>query len=105
MARGVTLSVGVVSLLPHETAAQVLSRSDAAMYLAKRAGGNSVRAMSSKPTSADLDSGGVLTPLPYRVPDVPPIAPDERGEGPPEQPRNNPFDPSTGRTWMMPDDS
>ncbi|HEY1570017.1 MAG TPA: GGDEF domain-containing protein [Pseudonocardiaceae bacterium] len=44
LARGVTLSVGVVALRPNESAQDVLARADAAMYLAKRAGGNSVNA-------------------------------------------------------------
>jgi diguanylate cyclase (GGDEF)-like protein len=105
MARGVTLSVGVVSLLPHETAAQVLSRADAAMYLAKRAGGNSVRAMSSKPANTDVDSDGALTPLPYRAADIPLATPEAQPKQRRDEPRNNPFDPSTGRTWMMPDSS
>ncbi|HEX4702033.1 MAG TPA: GGDEF domain-containing protein [Pseudonocardiaceae bacterium] len=42
LSRGVTLSVGVVAVRPNETASSVLARADAAMYLAKRAGGNSV---------------------------------------------------------------
>jgi diguanylate cyclase (GGDEF)-like protein len=42
LSRGVTLSVGVVAIRPNETASSVLARADAAMYLAKRAGGNSV---------------------------------------------------------------
>jgi diguanylate cyclase (GGDEF)-like protein len=42
LSRGVTLSVGVVALRQHETASSVLARADAAMYLAKRAGGNAV---------------------------------------------------------------
>jgi diguanylate cyclase (GGDEF)-like protein len=44
LARGVTLSVGVVALRPNESAQDVLTRADAAMYLAKRAGGNAVKA-------------------------------------------------------------
>jgi diguanylate cyclase (GGDEF)-like protein len=42
LSHGVTLSVGVVSLRPGETAARVLARADAAMYQAKRKGGNDV---------------------------------------------------------------
>jgi diguanylate cyclase (GGDEF)-like protein len=42
LSRGVTLSVGVVALRPLDTAASVLARADAAMYLAKRSGGNDV---------------------------------------------------------------
>jgi diguanylate cyclase (GGDEF)-like protein len=42
LSRGVTLSVGLVSLRPQERAEQVLSRADAAMYQAKRGGGNQV---------------------------------------------------------------
>jgi diguanylate cyclase (GGDEF)-like protein len=43
LSRGVTLSVGVVALRQLDTAASVLARADAAMYLAKRSGGNAVR--------------------------------------------------------------
>ncbi|TDV45438.1 GGDEF domain-containing protein [Actinophytocola oryzae] len=46
LSRGVTLSVGVVSLRPGESAARALARADAAMYQAKRAGGNDVVAIS-----------------------------------------------------------
>jgi diguanylate cyclase (GGDEF)-like protein len=42
LSHGVTLSVGLVSLRPQERAEQVLSRADAAMYQAKRGGGNQV---------------------------------------------------------------
>jgi diguanylate cyclase (GGDEF)-like protein len=46
LSHGVTLSVGVVSLRPGETAARALARADAAMYQAKRGGGNDVVAIS-----------------------------------------------------------
>jgi diguanylate cyclase (GGDEF)-like protein len=46
LSRGVTLSVGVVSLRPGESAANALARADAAMYQAKRRGGNDVCAIS-----------------------------------------------------------
>ncbi|HKS47880.1 MAG TPA: GGDEF domain-containing protein [Amycolatopsis sp.] len=49
LSHGVTLSVGLVSLRPQERADQVLSRADAAMYQAKRRGGNQVATMSSAP--------------------------------------------------------
>ncbi len=49
---GVTLSVGVVSLRPGETAARALARADAAMYQAKRRGGNDVVAVSGDETDA-----------------------------------------------------
>ncbi|SFB47514.1 diguanylate cyclase (GGDEF) domain-containing protein [Amycolatopsis marina] len=42
LSHGVTLSVGLVSLRPQERAEQVLSRADAAMYQAKRRGGNQI---------------------------------------------------------------
>ncbi|KAA2255666.1 GGDEF domain-containing protein [Solihabitans fulvus] len=45
LSRGVTLSVGVVSLRPQESAGQALSRADSAMYLAKREGGSRVAAV------------------------------------------------------------
>jgi diguanylate cyclase (GGDEF)-like protein len=44
LAHGVTLSVGAVSVRPQESAHQVLSRADKAMYQAKREGGNRVAA-------------------------------------------------------------
>ena len=47
LSRGVTLSVGLVSLRPQERAEQVLSRADAAMYQAKRGGGNQVASANS----------------------------------------------------------
>ena len=53
LSHGVTLSVGVISLRPQETASRALARADAAMYQAKRRGGNDVVAISSdEPDSA-----------------------------------------------------
>ncbi|MBK1785553.1 GGDEF domain-containing protein [Prauserella cavernicola] len=49
LSHGVTLSVGLVSLRPQERAEEVLSRADAAMYQAKRGGGNQI-ATSPQPT-------------------------------------------------------
>lgn len=48
LSRGVTLSIGVVEMRPHESAAQVLARADAAMYRAKRDGGNRVSAFTGR---------------------------------------------------------
>ena len=45
LSHGVTLSVGVVSLRADETSARALARADAAMYQAKRQGGNRVVAI------------------------------------------------------------
>src|SRR5699024_6119541 len=42
LSHGVTLSVGLVTLRPHESAEQVLARADAAMYQAKKRGGNRI---------------------------------------------------------------
>ncbi len=42
LSRGVTLSVGLVSMAPSEHPEAVLTRADAAMYAAKRSGGNRV---------------------------------------------------------------
>lgn len=42
LSHGVTLSVGVVSLRPQESASRALARADAAMYQAKRRGGNGI---------------------------------------------------------------
>lgn len=75
LSRGVTLSVGVVALRPNETAPSVLARADAAMYLAKRSGGNSVT--SEPPTTPS-----------YR----------ERDPG-----HTGPHDPVTGPAWALPD--
>ncbi|WP_374727494.1 GGDEF domain-containing protein [Haloactinomyces albus] len=46
--RGVTLSIGVVSMRPQESGSQVLARADAAMYRSKRQGGNQVSACSAE---------------------------------------------------------
>ncbi len=45
LSHGVTLSVGVVALRPEEGTARALARADAAMYQAKRKGGNDVVAI------------------------------------------------------------
>lgn len=45
LSRGVTLSVGVVSVRPREAAHSALARADSAMYLAKRRGGCQVAAV------------------------------------------------------------
>jgi diguanylate cyclase (GGDEF)-like protein len=52
LSHGVTLSVGLVSLRPQERAEQVLSRADAAMYQAKRGGGNQVASANSMAETA-----------------------------------------------------
>jgi diguanylate cyclase (GGDEF)-like protein len=52
LSHGVTLSVGVVSLRPAESAARALARADAAMYQAKRKGGNAVVAIAEDDTEA-----------------------------------------------------
>ncbi|TVT09391.1 GGDEF domain-containing protein [Amycolatopsis bartoniae] len=49
LSHGVTLSVGLVSLRPQERADQVLSRADAAMYQAKRGGGDQVATANAVP--------------------------------------------------------
>lgn len=57
LSHGVTLSVGLVSLRPQERAHEVLSRADAAMYQAKRRGGNQVAsANSADPAHAEVES-------------------------------------------------
>ncbi|MGH3881320.1 MAG: diguanylate cyclase domain-containing protein, partial [Actinophytocola sp.] len=45
LSHGVTLSVGVVALRAEEGTARALARADAAMYQAKRKGGNDVVAV------------------------------------------------------------
>jgi diguanylate cyclase (GGDEF)-like protein len=52
LSHGVTLSIGVVTLRTQETTARALARADAAMYQAKRNGGNSVVA-SDEPADAE----------------------------------------------------
>ncbi|WP_328604384.1 GGDEF domain-containing protein [Amycolatopsis sp. NBC_00345] len=52
LSHGVTLSIGLVSLRPQERAEQVLARADAAMYQAKRGGGNQVASANSMATDA-----------------------------------------------------
>ncbi|OZM73779.1 GGDEF domain-containing protein [Amycolatopsis antarctica] len=52
LSHGVTLSVGLVSLRPQERADEVLSRADAAMYQAKRRGGNQVSPVGGAPQAA-----------------------------------------------------
>ena len=85
LSRGVTLSVGVIAIRPNETQSSVLARADAAMYLAKRAGGNAVttepRVVKDKPAEAAAnktdghDNGAAGSELPtgraWVVPDAP----------------------------------
>lgn len=56
LSREVTLSVGVVSLRPKESASQVLARADFAMYVAKRRGGNAVVAHADTPGKASVEA-------------------------------------------------
>ena len=51
LSRGVTLSVGVISVRPRESANQALARADSAMYLAKRRGGCQVAAVEGETSS------------------------------------------------------
>jgi diguanylate cyclase (GGDEF)-like protein len=76
LSRGVTLSVGVVAVRPNETQSAVLARADAAMYLAKRSGGNSVH---TEPT-AQADAAEAD-----------------------QEPRADGSSVATGRTWALPD--
>jgi diguanylate cyclase (GGDEF)-like protein len=78
LSRGVTLSVGVVALRPNETASSVLARADAAMYLAKRSGGNAV---TTEPPTTPNPAGGRR----------------DRDSG------HGVADPLTGPTWILPD--
>jgi diguanylate cyclase (GGDEF)-like protein len=69
LSHGVTLSVGVVSLRQGETAARALARADAAMYQAKRAGGNDVVAVSDEdPTDDEPAEETSATALPDPTP-------------------------------------
>lgn len=69
LSREVTLSVGVVSLRPQESASEALLRADAAMYIAKRGGGNAVVAVSGIPEKAPVEAPE--TEAPWGVPDTP----------------------------------
>ncbi len=80
LSRGVTLSVGVVALRPNETASSVLARADAAMYLAKRAGGNGV---TTEPQTTPNNAAGGSR---------------ERDSG-----YHRMSDPITGPAWVLPD--
>ena len=64
LAHGVTLSIGVVSLRPQETVGTALSRADAAMYEAKRGGGNRIVAG----TAGSDKAAASTTPDPMWVP-------------------------------------
>jgi diguanylate cyclase (GGDEF)-like protein len=79
LSRGVTLSVGVVAVRPNETPASVLARADAAMYLAKRSGGNSV---TTEPQPVTRDDAG------------------DNDNGADGADRS---ELATGRTWVLPD--
>jgi diguanylate cyclase (GGDEF)-like protein len=65
LSHGVTLSVGVVALRPQETAGRALSRADAAMYQAKRKGGNGVMAV-----SAGAEAGAAGGSIPPTLSDI-----------------------------------
>lgn len=69
LSHGVTLSVGVVALRPEEGTARALARADAAMYQAKRKGGNDVVSIAS--TEGDGPEspivGNAVTPDPAWV--------------------------------------
>jgi diguanylate cyclase (GGDEF)-like protein len=75
LSRGVTLSVGVVALRPNESAGDVLARADAAMYFAKRSGGNAVIAEPKTVSGPDRDPGdtgnGPATGQHWVPPDAP----------------------------------
>ena len=53
LSRGVTLSIGVVARRPQESGAQVQARADAAMYQAKRDGGNQVATFAVESSGGD----------------------------------------------------
>ena len=65
LSHGVTLSIGLVSLRPQERGEQVLARADAAMYQAKRGGGNQVasaNSMAADPAAAWAAEGPPTDP-------------------------------------------
>jgi diguanylate cyclase (GGDEF)-like protein len=65
LCHGVTLSVGVVSLRADETSARAIARADAAMYQAKRRGGNDVVAIAT--TEGDEPASSTDEPDPAWV--------------------------------------
>lgn len=73
LSHGVTLSVGVVALRPEEDTSRALARADAAMYQAKRKGGNDVVAIASTegdgPDPAVADEAGTPDPA-WVLPDA-----------------------------------
>jgi diguanylate cyclase (GGDEF)-like protein len=87
LSRGVTLSVGVVALRPNESAQSVLARADAAMYLAKRSGGNSVI---TEPQTAPTPAASTSAP--------PTGGRRERDFG-----HTGSFDAVGGPAWVLPD--
>ncbi|PXY21274.1 GGDEF domain-containing protein [Prauserella muralis] len=68
LSHGVTLSVGLVSLRPQERAEEVLSRADAAMYQAKRRGGNQIA--TSPASAADGVDADEQAPVTDPTPDA-----------------------------------
>ncbi|CAM00158.1 GGDEF domain-containing protein [Saccharopolyspora erythraea] len=62
LSRGVTLSIGVVAMRPQESGGQVLARADAAMYQAKRGGGNQVSAFPGSSGAPEGARHAVWTP-------------------------------------------
>jgi diguanylate cyclase (GGDEF)-like protein len=99
LSHGVTLSVGVVSLRPHETAADVLTRADAAMYLAKRGGGNAVAAITGViPQIHDTDG----RPRSTRAAAAPAGQPGAASYDPAYE-SDYDRDGVTGPTWVLPD--
>ncbi len=62
LSRGVTLSVGLVCLRAQESAEEVLSRADAAMYQAKRRGGNRIATSSSSGEGPGRTGGDAADP-------------------------------------------
>jgi diguanylate cyclase (GGDEF)-like protein len=70
LSHGVTLSVGVVSLRPGESAARALARADAAMYQAKRAGGNDVVAVSEDDADKSEETGEAATDPAWASPEA-----------------------------------
>ena len=75
LSHAVTLSIGVIAVRPNETASSVLARADAAMYLAKRSGGNQVVAEPQPGDDCERD----------------------------DHDNNGGSQLATGRTWMLPD--
>ncbi|HEV2778091.1 MAG TPA: GGDEF domain-containing protein [Actinophytocola sp.] len=104
LSHGVTLSVGVVSLRPQETAARALARADAAMYQAKRKGGNDIVSAPAGSSGDTTVAGGISA----NGNGLSPITDDELGEidlslPAHHPPTASPLSPRADPAWVLPE--